>query len=363
MRLRMLLAGALVAGLLGTPAPAHAGHEPDHPDRPPDCDVWNCGTEIDAPDSGDSGGSGGGWAMWTSRIYSILETTDRHGNACLMAYPDGGDLTGPEVLDQIGAAWEDYREAQEQYEEDRAAYRRADRAAERARDARDDAGADLEDARRARDEARQAVEDNPDDEAARLGWEAADAAVTAAEESFAEAEERLSAALAALAALTEPVEPAEPLPACGSARAEASAEPPVPEPRIEPGAALTGITSYLEIDFDDEVTDDGTFETTFELFERQFVLEATPQVTVDWGDGAEPEDVGNRRGEPYPGGPQEITHTYADAELVDVVVRVGWVATLREVGRSGWSLDLDTLTTTGTLEDFPIQQAQAVRVR
>ena len=61
------------------------------------------------------------------------------------------------------------------------------------------------------------------------------------------------------------------------------------------------------------------------------------------------------RGKPWPDG--QITHQYLKVGIYDIVVTERWTATWNFAGESGV---LRTLQTTGRIEDFPVEQIQAV---
>jgi len=75
---------------------------------------------------------------------------------------------------------------------------------------------------------------------------------------------------------------------------------------------------------------------------------------IDWGDGSTsgPHDS---EGRPWPNG--TITHDYLGVGSYDIVVTERWTATWRLGGESGV---LRTLQTTGRIDDFPVEQIQAV---
>ena len=124
---------------------------------------------------------------------------------------------------------------------------------------------------------------------------------------------------------------------------------PIPDPRIEPGRMLVGLTSYLETggrrDFTHrEDTVLGPIEVT-----------ASAVVHVDWGDGTR---TGPHQslGGPYPTG--DITHVYQDSGAYDIVVDFEWVAEWSVGGETG---TIGTgLATTSTIEDFEVEERQAV---
>ena len=84
-------------------------------------------------------------------------------------------------------------------------------------------------------------------------------------------------------------------------------------------------------------------------------ITATGRYYVDWGDGT---TTGPHafEGKAWPDG--RITHQYIDVGTYDVVVTERWTATWRLGPASG---TLSELRTTGRIEDFPVQQIQAVR--
>ena len=123
---------------------------------------------------------------------------------------------------------------------------------------------------------------------------------------------------------------------------------PAPKPRIAPGRAITGMWAYLET----------RNQTEFEFHKETPVgtldIRATGAYTVDWGDG-ETSWPSSVEGQPWPDG--EIRHEYIDVGNYDVVVTERWTATWH-IGP--WSGQLTELRTTGRIDDFPVQQIQAV---
>jgi hypothetical protein len=75
---------------------------------------------------------------------------------------------------------------------------------------------------------------------------------------------------------------------------------------------------------------------------------------IDWGDGqtSGPFDV---EGVSWPHG--QIVHEYLVVGIYDIVVTEKWVATWSLDGQSGV---LRTLQSTGRIDDFPVQEIQAV---
>lgn len=123
---------------------------------------------------------------------------------------------------------------------------------------------------------------------------------------------------------------------------------PNPAPSIAPGRAITGKLAYLETK--GELTHAYTENTVFGVLQ----ITAHGSYTVDWGDG---EKTGpyNFEGKPWPDG--QITHDYLKVGTYNVVVTEKWTADWSLGGESGV---LRTLQTTGTINNFPVQQIQAV---
>lgn len=123
---------------------------------------------------------------------------------------------------------------------------------------------------------------------------------------------------------------------------------PVPEPRIAPGRAITGLPGYLETNGYTEAD----FSQTTPLGPME--IEAVGTYEVDWGDGstAGPFDF---EGDPWPDG--DIVYTYQRVGRYDVVVTERWVATWRLGAESGV---LTELSTSATIAAFPVEQIQAV---
>ena len=124
---------------------------------------------------------------------------------------------------------------------------------------------------------------------------------------------------------------------------------PSPRPYIAPGRAITGKTAYLE-------TQGQTTETytknTGEFGTLRIV--ATGTYFVDWGDGEAtgPHTIEGRR---WPEG--QITHNYIDVGTYDIIVTEKWTAVWALGGETGV---LRTLQTSGRLDDFSVEQIQAV---
>ena len=123
---------------------------------------------------------------------------------------------------------------------------------------------------------------------------------------------------------------------------------PKPQPVIAPGRAITGKLAYLETR--GEVGHTYTNDTVF----GQLVIVATGSYTIDWGDGTTT-GPHSFEGKPWPDG--QITYDYLHVGSYDIVVTERWTATWRLGGQSGV---LRTLQTTGRIDDFPVEQIQAV---
>ena len=124
---------------------------------------------------------------------------------------------------------------------------------------------------------------------------------------------------------------------------------PKPKPHIAPGRAITGKVAYLETR--GKVSETYTNSTTIY---GQLVIVASGFYEVDWGDGT---TTGPHafEGEAWPDG--KITHAYTDVGSYDIVVRERWTATWSLGGQQG---RLRTLGTSGVIDDFPVEQIQAV---
>jgi hypothetical protein len=155
-----------------------------------------------------------------------------------------------------------------------------------------------------------------------------------------------------------PQQPAQPGGPTGAAPAETPAMVaarywelitlPKPQPAIAPGRAITGKMAYLETR--GELTHTYTNATAF----GTLVIVAKGSYTIDWGDG-ETTGPHSVEGKAWPDG--NITHGYKDVGSYDVVVRERWIANWSLGGASGV---LRTLQTTGRIDDFPVEQIQAV---
>jgi len=127
---------------------------------------------------------------------------------------------------------------------------------------------------------------------------------------------------------------------------------PSPQPHIAPGRAITGMFAYLETR--------GSTTHTFTEPNTPFgplQIVATGAYYVDWGDGTHTGPHPDEGG-PWPDG--RITHEYLRVGAYDVVVTERWTATWSFGSASG---TLDELRTVGRIDDFPVQQIQAVVLR
>jgi hypothetical protein len=123
---------------------------------------------------------------------------------------------------------------------------------------------------------------------------------------------------------------------------------PKPQPFIAPGRAITGKLAYLETR--GNVTHTYRADTMFGPLE----IQAKGSYTINWGDG---ETTGPYafEGRSWPDG--RITHDYLKIGTYDIVVTERWTANWRFADESG---TLRALQTTGRIDDFPVEQIQAV---
>lgn len=124
---------------------------------------------------------------------------------------------------------------------------------------------------------------------------------------------------------------------------------PKPKPEIDPGRAITGKLAYLE-------TKGQTSLILTENTESFGLLRivARGRYEVNWGDGVITKDH-RLEGQPWPMG--LITHEYLNVGTYNIVVTEYWEADWQLDGESG---RLRTLRTTGRLNNFPVEQLQAV---
>ena len=127
---------------------------------------------------------------------------------------------------------------------------------------------------------------------------------------------------------------------------------PEPDPKVDPGYAVTGLRSYLE-----------TGNATTHSFEPistvlgPLSITATSTYSVDWGDGTTTGPHASNGG-PYPDG--DITHIYERTAVVDITVTQNWTATWSLAGQSG---TISGLRSSGTLDNFAVREVQATRRR
>lgn len=130
---------------------------------------------------------------------------------------------------------------------------------------------------------------------------------------------------------------------------------------VTPARGLTGLPAYLVIDSEPR------FEATVPspITDRVFYITADAEYRVDWGDGSPEEGPTSRRGQPYPGGPDELTHVYADAGTYEITVHADWRWRWRRVepGSDNVTTEQGTVTISDTLDPLPVTQVQAVRQR
>lgn len=128
---------------------------------------------------------------------------------------------------------------------------------------------------------------------------------------------------------------------------------PQADPKIPPGRMVVAIPAYLVTNTTLTHRLDAT--TPF----GPLHLEASSHLTVDWGDDTEPTNH-HVTGGPHPGdGPNgAITHRYGRSGTYDITVTQTWGGTWSIGGTTG---TLNERTVTTTIEDFPVDQIQAVR--
>lgn len=124
---------------------------------------------------------------------------------------------------------------------------------------------------------------------------------------------------------------------------------PRPIPAIQPGEMLVGLDAYLEahmpvgLSWLDPATPFGAL-----------TVDATCSIVVEWGDGSATGPF-DSAGSPWPSG--AVTHAYERSGAYRVVVTATWSATWTLGGQRG---SLPPVTTTGTIDDFPVRAVQAV---
>lgn len=134
---------------------------------------------------------------------------------------------------------------------------------------------------------------------------------------------------------------------------------PLPTATIAPGRAITGLTAYLVVETPSELVDVAIADP---LTGATYLLTLETDYEVDWGDGTVERGI-DQQGEPYPGGPDEITHVYERPDTVDVVVRAEWTGTWRIAGQQQESPLGGSVPREHRIEDLPVDEVQAVRRR
>ena len=128
-------------------------------------------------------------------------------------------------------------------------------------------------------------------------------------------------------------------------------ELPTPAPRIAPGRAIVGKDAFLETNGRVRLS----HREATPLGELR--IEAVGTYHVDWGDG---EKTGPHSAESRPWPDGEIKHDYQTHGAYRVVVTQRWAATW-QLGSDGGRLpDGETV---GRIDDFPVQEIQAVILR
>lgn len=131
---------------------------------------------------------------------------------------------------------------------------------------------------------------------------------------------------------------------------------PAPRPFIAPGRAIAGKLAYLEPNLAAPlVSGKPTVTNTLPTALGDLTMTATAVYYVDWGDV----ETGPH---PGPGGPWpkgNITHSWSIADVYDIEVTAVWTVRWR-LGSEQGTL---TVPTEGTIEDFRVNQLQAVRNR
>ncbi len=131
---------------------------------------------------------------------------------------------------------------------------------------------------------------------------------------------------------------------------------PAPRPSIAPGRAIAGKLAYLEPNLAAPlIGGKPTVQNTVPTALGDLGMTATAVYYVDWGDTETGPHPGP--GGPWPDG--NITHSWSTAGVYDVEVTAMWTVRWRLGGEQG-SL---TVPTEGTIEDFQVNQLQAVRNR
>lgn len=131
---------------------------------------------------------------------------------------------------------------------------------------------------------------------------------------------------------------------------------PAPKPFIAPGFAITGKPGYLEPNLPVPVVDGRPTVIDSRATDLgEMAITASAVYRVQWGDAETGPHRG--RGGPWPGG--DITHVWTVSGTYDVVVTAEWTVRWR-LGAAEGTL---TVPTEGTIDDFRVDQLQAVRNR
>jgi hypothetical protein len=132
----------------------------------------------------------------------------------------------------------------------------------------------------------------------------------------------------------------------------------MPRPTVEvpPGYALTGMEAYLVTNHQLEYGP-VTHTVNLGIAVLDVIVTATAVTEVDWGDGTVA--TYHTPGTPWPDG--SVTHTYRDSGVVSISVTDIWQVTYR-VPALGIEDTVTAPLPTRTLDDFEVQQVQAVRV-
>jgi hypothetical protein len=121
-----------------------------------------------------------------------------------------------------------------------------------------------------------------------------------------------------------------------------------PQPTIAPGRAISGKRVYLE------TNNSTTFTYSEDTPLGPIQIVARGSYFIDWGDG-ESSGPFQYEGIPWPSG--QITHEYLNVGRYNIVVTERWVADWRSGAETGV---LRTLRTIGRIDNFPVEQLQAV---
>jgi hypothetical protein len=124
---------------------------------------------------------------------------------------------------------------------------------------------------------------------------------------------------------------------------------PLPQPSIDPGRAITGLRSYLDVGapttFDDSISGD--------VLPVTVAIDASAQYRVDWGDGTV--ETYSSSGGPYPDG--DITHVHTSSGSYTVTVTPVWTVSWEGGGQS-FTFTAELVPST---VDLPVGEVQSVR--